>query len=69
MGAARTRAREILLWVALLGGVAVGLVSCAALPGGSLDPAALILGIPRAEKVPAQPPGEAPAPAGAPGPQ
>ncbi len=69
MGAAKIRAREILLRVALLGGLAVGLVRCAALPSGSVDPVDLILGLPRAEKGPAQPPGEAPAPAGAPGPR
>ena len=69
MGAAKIRAREILVRVALLGGLAVGLVRCAALPRGSLDPADLMLGLPRAEKGPVQPSGGAPAPAGAPGPR
>ena len=69
MGGARKRSREFLIWVSLFGLLTAGLVSCTALPRGSVDPVDLILGLPRAEKGPAQPPGEAPAPAGAPGPR
>ncbi len=46
------------------GVIAAGLVSCTALPGGSLDPLVPALGLPRGESPPAQPRGEAPAPAG-----
>ena len=67
MRAAKKRAREVLVRAALLGVVTAGLVSCTALPRGSLDPLAPILGLPPVERGPAQPPGEAPAPAGAPG--
>jgi hypothetical protein len=69
MGGARKHSQEFLLRVVLFGVLAIGLMSCAALPRGSVDPLDLILGLPRAEKGAAQPPGEAPAPAGAPGPR
>ncbi len=67
MGTARKCTREVFLRVALVGVVTAGLAGCTALPKGSLDPASLILGLPRAENGPAQSPSEAPAPAGAPG--
>ncbi len=65
MGTARKRLRGVLLQGALLGILAAFLASCTALPKGSLDPLVPLLGLPRAENGPAQPPGEAPAGAGA----
>lgn len=67
MGAARKVLREVVLRIALLGVLTAGLAGCTALPKGSLDPLSPVLGLPRAETGPAQPPGEAPAPAGASG--
>ncbi|MBI3780151.1 MAG: hypothetical protein HY278_03705 [candidate division NC10 bacterium] len=52
---------------ALFGVIAVGLVHCTALPGGSLDPLVPTLGLYREEERPAQPRPEAPAPAEASG--
>jgi len=67
MGAAKKVSRAVVLRIALLGVLTAGLAGCTVLPKGSLDPASLILGLPRAENGPAQSPSEAPAPAGAPG--
>ncbi len=64
MGAARKVSRAVVLRIALLGVLTVGLASCTALPRGSLDPLAPVLGLPPVEEKPTQPPGEAPAPAG-----
>ena len=50
--------------LAICGVLAAGLLSCTALPGGSLDPLVPALGLPRAEGTPAQPRSEPPAPAG-----
>ncbi len=69
MGGARKLSRKAPLWISLFGLLTAGLVSCSALPRGSVDPVDLILGLPRAEKGPAQPSGGAPVPAGAPGPR
>lgn len=49
--------------LAICGLLAAGLVSCTALPGGSLDPLVSALGLPRVEEGPAQSRREAPAPA------
>lgn len=48
--------------LAICGLVGAGLVSCTALPGGSLDPLVPALGLPREQERPAQPRPEAPAP-------
>ncbi len=69
MGGARKLSRKVLLWVSLFGLLTAGLVSCTALPRGSVDPVELILGLPRAEKGPAQPPSGMPVPAKPLGPQ
>ena len=54
--------RKAVLLAALSGVVAAGLVSCTALPGGSLDPLVPALGLHRAEGTRTQPRPEAPAP-------
>ena len=54
---------KVVLQVALFGILASGLLSCAALPGGSLDPLVPALGLPRGEGTPVQPPSETSAPA------
>lgn len=63
------RSREVLCWVVLFGVVAAAAVGCTALPRGSVDPAALVLGLPGGEKGAAQSAGEAPAPVAAPAPR
>ena len=54
--------REVVLRATLFGVVAAVLVSCTALPGGSMDPLVPALGLPRAEGTRTQPRPEAPAP-------
>lgn len=49
--------------LAICGLLAAGLVSCTALPGGSLDPLVSALGLHRGQESPAQPRPEAPTPA------
>ncbi len=65
MGDRAESSRRIALQVMLFGVLALALVSCIALPGGSMDPLVPALGLPRAEEGPAQPGREAPVPAGA----
>jgi hypothetical protein len=65
MGDRAESSRRIGLQVILFGVLGLGLVSCIALPGGSMDPLVPALGLPRAEEGPAQPGREAPVPAGA----
>ncbi len=65
MGDRAESSRRIGFQVILFGVFALGLVSCTALPGGSLDPLVPALGLPRAEEGPVQPGREAPVAAGA----
>ena len=64
MGERAESSRGIGLQVILFGVLALGLVSCIALPGGSMDPLVPALGLPRAEGTRAQPRSETPTPAG-----
>ena len=65
MGERAESSRRIGLQAILFGVLAGGLVSCTALPVGSLDPLAPALGLPRVKEGPAQPRSVAPAAAGA----
>ncbi len=66
MGAARKQVRRVLVRVILFGVVTGGLVRCAPLPRGSVDPLVPLLGLPQGEKGPVQRPSESPTPAEAP---